>query len=105
MVHSGKSSLTINSLLPFFSHGEIKLRKIFKKLLAVIAIIIAIWIITPIPEGAIILGLLTGYAGFRVLPDWRYSLVIGLIGFFVGTFISWKFKILQRLKGYIKSVQ
>lgn len=67
-----------------------------RKLLIGLATIIVVWLASPIPEGAIILGLL-GFAGGYMI-DWRLAILTGCVGSAAGSLVMWRFHLLGRVK-------
>jgi Na+/H+-translocating membrane pyrophosphatase len=76
--------------------------KIMKIVSAIITIAI-IWMITPWPEGAIILALLTGGSAYFSGVSWQLSLATSIITFPITWYLCRRFKILDRLRKFKKA--
>lgn len=72
-------------------------KKAWKKIVAVLGAITAIWLISPLPEVSIIVGIFGGKTLEQVIPPWLawVSIIVGVI---VGWVIVRRFKLLGRVK-------
>jgi hypothetical protein len=52
--------------------------------------------ISPFPEGTIILTIVLGYFGYRFTGNWTLTIAISAITFITTLILSWKFHLLQK---------
>jgi H+/Cl- antiporter ClcA len=72
-----------------------------KKIVAVFALIITVWILTPIPEGAIIFGLVTGATANQFLPL-PYTIILSIVGAVFGALLFRKLHVLEKLRTILR---
>jgi len=75
------------------------------KILAVLATAMLVWIATPIPEGTIIIALLSGVTGYTIFPDWHFSVLTSIVGCVVGSVVIWKFQLFKKVKLWANKVK
>jgi hypothetical protein len=74
-----------------------------KKYLAIIFLAIAVfWMLTPIPEGSIILSIILAYFGYKLTLDFDTSVLIFILSFMFTLTIFSKLKLLEKLKTLLK---
>ena len=71
-------------------------KRVKRVLLIFIVVIVFVWWISPIPEGTIILSLLLGSAGISFGLDWRYTLIMSIVGGVAGFLINRKFHLFEK---------
>lgn len=79
------------------------LKKIVEKVLSVLGLIVAIWLLCPLPEISIIIGLIGGssvHAYFEI-PAWS-SYVGSIIGAIIGTLVLKKLSWLEKMKDFVR---
>lgn len=73
------------------------LKDIWKKIVAIVGVIVAIWLISPIPEVSIIVGLFGGKTLSYFIPTWAaYSAAIA--GAIIGFFIVRRLNLIEKIK-------
>jgi len=73
-----------------------------KKFVAALAIIVTIWFVSPIPEGAIIMSLITGGTGINLGIPWYYSFIVALASFPITFYLGRRWRLLEKLKAMMK---
>lgn len=73
------------------------LKSIWKKIVAAAGIIIFIWLVIPIPEISIVVGLLGGKALTLYIPPWMAYLA-SFVGALVGWLIIRRLDLLQKIR-------
>lgn len=76
-----------------------------EKALAVLGMIVAVWLLCPLPEISIIIGLITGgsITKFLGLPSWT-TWIGSIIGALIGYFVISKVGLLDDIKQKIEGV-
>lgn len=72
-------------------------KKIWKKIVAVMAMAVTIWLATPIPEVSIIVGLLSGGAVSGWVPWWILWPSVA-----AGVLLSWHFNFPRKIIRFVK---
>jgi hypothetical protein len=74
-----------------------------KKYVAIVILAAAIvWMLTPIPEGSIILSVILAYFGYKLTLDFQTSVLIFIITFMLTLTIFSKLKLLEKLRTSLK---
>ena len=74
-----------------------KIKKVWKKLATILGIIIAIWLLSPIPEVSIIIGLFGGKTLTFFIPRWA-AYLIGFAGAAISYVVMKKLGITEKIK-------
>lgn len=81
------------------------IKKVWKKILTIVGLIVAIWLLCPLPEISLLVGFLTGssvHAYFNV-PAWT-AYVGSLIGAIIGTIVLRKLGWISKMKNFIRGL-
>ena len=74
------------------------LGKVWKKLATVVGIVIAVWLLSPIPEVSIIIGFFSGETLTFFIPRWA-AYILGFAGAGVSYLIMRKLGLIEKIKG------
>ena len=74
-----------------------KLKKIWKKLVTIVSIIIAVWILCPIPEVSLIIGFFGGKTLTFFIPRWA-AYIIGFAGAGISYVIMKRLGLIEKIK-------
>lgn len=81
------------------------LSELWEKIVTIVGIVVAIWLIFPLPEISILISLFGGESVSRILNVPRWVTYAGsIVGAIIGTLVLRKLGVIGKLKEWIRSL-
>jgi len=77
-------------------------QKVKRFLIILVLTVAVVWLLTPIPEGSIILSVILAYFGYQLTLDFSTSVLIFLVTFMLTLLVFSRLKLLEKLRRTLK---
>jgi len=77
-------------------------QKVKRFLIILVLTVAVVWVLTPIPEGSIILSVILAYFGYELTLDFSTSVLIFLVTFMLTLLVFSRLKLLEKLRRTLK---
>lgn len=78
------------------------MQKVKRFLIILVLTVAVVWVLTPIPEGSIILSVILAYFGYELTLDFSTSVLIFLVTFMLTLLVFSRLKLLEKLRRTLK---